>query len=154
MTNVIAFGCWAPDEATFRASWITAGILLDEPGYVFSPQYPGIELTATQGWSGVITYPTGEVDQDGRPIMEAIAGWHCNVRVTGPLVAEMTYGLPQTDAEGALLSIFDRTWATNIFTLTEQPADPETGFPAGYRNSTGVTYCDMRDISTPANVRQ
>ena len=82
-----------------------------------------------------------------------VSGWHCNVRVTnsGGLVDEMTYGLPQTDESGNLLNVFDRTWAVNIFQLSEQPADPETGFPAGYRNATGVTYCDARDISTPEN---
>lgn len=135
----ITFAVWAPDEATFRQSWINAGILADEPGYVFTSEYPGIEVTATQGWSGII----GE-----------IVGWHCNARVTGPLVAEMTYGLDQYDESGALRSVFDRTWAVQIFSLIEQEADPATGFPAGYRNTTGVTYADVRDITTPSNVRQ
>ena len=136
---IIEFAIWAPDEATFRQSWITAGILLDQPGYVFAPEYPGVEITATQGWSGRIA---------------DIPGWHCNARVTGQLAAEMSYGIEQHDAEGNLKSVCDRTWATNVFSLTEQPADTVTGFPAGYRNTTGVTYADLRDIATPANVRQ
>jgi len=135
---MIHFGVWAPDEATFRASWIAAGILEDEPGYHFTTEYPGVELTATQGWHGIIN---------------GVPGWHCNVIVTGPLVDEMTYGLAQHGEDGELLSVFDRTWACEIFQLTEQEADPVSGFPAGYRNSSGVTYCDMRDIRTPANVR-
>jgi len=130
---------WAPDEATFRQSWIDAGILADGPGYQFTADYPGVEITATQGWPGII---------------EGVPGWHCNVIVTGPLVDELTYGLAQRGDDGELLSVFDRTWATHIFALTEQPADEVTGFPAGYRTSSGVTYCDMRDLATPANVRQ
>lgn len=152
----IRFAVWSPDEATFRQSWIDAGILKNEPGYVFAPEYPGVEITATQGWSGIIVKVPEVRDAEGNVIAPAVVvpGWHCNVTVTGTLVAEMTYGLPQTDESGNLLSVFDRTWAMNIFTLTEQAADPVSGFPAGYRNAAGVTYADMADISTPANVRQ
>lgn len=28
--STLDFAVWAPDEATFRASWVSAGILLDE----------------------------------------------------------------------------------------------------------------------------
>lgn len=136
---MIRFGVWAPSEEVFRTSWIEAGILLDQPGYNLSDQYLGVELSIDQGWPGII---------------EGVPGWHCNVTVTGPLVAEMTYGLNQTDEQGNLLSVFDRTWAPQIFSLTEQPEDPITGYPAGYRNSAGVMYADYRDFSTPANVRQ
>ena len=153
---IISFAIWAPDEATFRKSWITAGILLDEPGYVFSPEYPSVEITATQGWSGVIVKTPAVLDEAGNVITPAVTipGWHCNTRVTGPLVAEMTHGIEQYDAEGNLKDVFDRTWATNIFGLTWREADPETGFPAGYRNETGVCYADLAGIATPANVRQ
>ena len=147
---MILFGVWAPSEAVFWASWVTAGIV-DEDGN-FTAEYSGIQISSQtdQGWTP--TRPTGEFDEDGNPIMEAIAGWHCNVRVSGPLVAEMTYGLDQYDAEGNLKNVFDRTWAVNIFQLSEQPADPTTGFPAGYRNNTGVTYADSNDFTSPSNV--
>lgn len=149
--STIDFAVWAPDEATFWAGWIAAGIVDADHnptaeyrnGFVISDQ-------TSQGW--VPTRPTGAVDDDGNPIMEPVPGWHANVRVYGDLAAEMTYGLAQTDADGNVLDVFDRTWATNIFSLTEQPSDPVTGFPAGFRNTSGVTYCDVRDLSSPSNV--
>lgn len=147
----ISFAVWAPDEATFWAGWIAAGIVDAEHrptaeyrnGFVISDQ-------TSQGWRP--TRSTGEVDGDGNPIFESVPGWHANVRVYGDLAAEMTYGLNQTDENGNLLDVFDRTWATHIFSLTQQPADPVTGFPAGYRNTDGVTYCDVRDLKYPSNV--
>lgn len=154
--SLIAFAVWSPDEATFRQSWIDAGILKNDPGYQFEAAYQGVEITATQGWSGVIVKTPPVFDAEGAIITpaELVPGWHCNVYVTGPLVEQMTQGLPQTDADGNLLNVFERTHAVQMFGLTQQPADPVTGFPAGYRNSVGVTYADMRDIATPANVRQ
>lgn len=138
---IITFTIWAVDEATFKQRWIDAGILEDAPGYVFRPAYPGVEITATQGWSGVI---------DGIP------GWHCNARVEGALAEAMTAGLPQTDQDGNPLGLFERTWAAYIFGLTErQEIDPETGFPYGATTEDGaLRYGDPADLATPANVRQ
>jgi len=130
---MIEFGLWAPSREAVIQSWVAAGIL-DVNG-IPTPDYSGVQMT--DSWPGII---------------DGVAGYHCNVRVSGPLVAEMTYGLPQHDAGGNLLDVFDRTWAAQIFQLTAQPADPVTGFPAGMRNSAGVTYCDIRDIVTPSCV--
>lgn len=148
------FRCWAPDEATFWASWITAGIATAP--YTLAAGYQGISLStqSQQGWTP--TKATGNMVQDafGNLVPERVAvpGWHTNVRVYDPaLIAEFTYGLNQTDANGQLLNLFDRTWAKEVFQLTEQPADPVTGFPAGFRNSSGVTYADVRDFSSPTN---
>jgi len=143
---IIEFTIRATDEETFRARWIGAGILEDEPGYVFRAPYPGVELTATQGWSGIITDAEGNV----------VPGWHANARVTGPLVETMTAGLPQYDENGELLHVLQRTWASYIFGLTEEQAvDTESGFPYGAKTDDGaVQYGDSRDLSTPANVRQ
>lgn len=143
---VISFAVWSPDEATFWASWITAGICT-APGE-FAPGYTEVQTTAGS-WPGVVTKTTLV---EGESVATEISGWHCNVRVFGALADEMTYELNQTDEDGNLLDVFDRTWASNIFQLIEQPADPTTGFPAGYRNSVGVTYCDVRDLKSPSNV--
>ena len=142
----IRFTIRALDEATFRARWIEAGILEDTEGYVFRAPYPGVELTATQGWSGIIT------DAEGNEV----PGWHANARVTGPLVETMIAGLEQYDENGELLHVIDRTWAAYIFGLTEeQTIDTESGFPYGARTEGGdVQYGDPRDLDTPANVRQ
>jgi hypothetical protein len=144
----ITFAVHAPDAETFWASWITAGIALSP--HVYAPGYT--DHIEVRDWgSGTITTTT---IVDGEPVTVTKPGWFCNCRVTGSLVAEMVQGLAQTDENGNLLSVFDRTWAPQIFSLTEQPADPESGFPAGYRNSTGIHYADMKDIATPYEVRQ
>lgn len=146
----IDFALWSPTEATFWQDWTTAGIVT-EP-YQFTPSYPGIIISdqTKQGW--VPTRATGQLDQDGRPIMEAVPGWHANVRIEGPLVDQFTAGLPQTDAQGKLLPLFQRTHATAFFGLTQQPADATTGFPAGMRSKTGVHYCDPTTFKSPSNV--
>jgi hypothetical protein len=131
---MLTFGIWSPDEATFWTSWRNRGIV--DSSNNFTPEYSnGIQLTTT--WGGQI---------------EGVPGWHCNARVFGSLEQQFIYGLNQTDQDGNLLDIFDRTWAAEVFGLTEQPADPVTGFPAGYRNGTGITYTDSCNFSSPSNV--
>lgn len=152
MSGQIDFSVWSPDEATFWASWVNAGIIEIVDGErQFTAEYPGINVTAGH-WPGSVI-KTPEVTHEDGTVTPAVlvTGWHCNVRVMGPLVAEMTYGLAQTDADGNLRNLFDRTWAVQIFQLTEQLADINTGFPSGYRNVDGVTYCDTRDIKSPDN---
>lgn len=149
--STIDFAVWSPSEAVFWNSWVAAGIVDADRNVL--PEYANgfvISDQTSQGWTP--TRATGQVDGEGNPILEAVPGWHANVRVYGDLAQEMMYGLAQTDADGNMLNVFDRTWATHIFTLTQQPADPVTGFPAGYRNADGVTYCDVRDLSSPSNV--
>jgi hypothetical protein len=158
----ISFTIRATDEATFIQRWREAGILEPEPDpetgnpYVFRTPYLGVELTVNQGWNGIISKPTGEVDERGFPVMEAVPGWHCNAYVYGPLVETMTAGLDQYDAEGNLLHVLQRTWASYIFGLTEEQAiDPNSGFPYGAKTADGeVQYGDPRDLKSPANGRQ
>lgn len=150
MTHTLDFAVWAPDADTFWNSWIAAGICTAP--YEFTAEYPGITISdqTSQGWTP--TRATGQTDANGNAIREPVPGWHANVRIVGGLVWQFTNGLPQTDENGAVLDLFQRTWATMVFSLTQQPTDPVTGFPAGYRNADGVTYCDTRDIRTPTNV--
>ena len=136
---MINFGVWSPDEATFWQSWRNAGVV--DENNEFTAEY-GNKIEIATSWPGIVTNAEGV----------AVPGWHTNVRVSGPLEAEMTYGLPQTDADGNLLSIWERTWAAEVFQLVEQPSDPVTGFPAGYRNSLSVTYADAATFSSPSNV--
>lgn len=146
---MIEFSIWSPDEATFWQSWIDAGIC--SAPREFTAAYPGISISdqTSQGWTP--TRATGQI-VDGVPVMAQVPGWHANVRITHPaMVAQFTAGLTQVDADGNLLPLFERTHAASVFGLVEQPADPVTGFPHGYRNTTGVTYCDPRDISSPSN---
>lgn len=133
MSAPIQFGVHSPDEATFWATWIAAGIAT-EP-HRLAPSYAECIQTTADSWDGIVT-------RDG----VAVPGWHCNVRVFGALAVMFTAGCP---AEG---SIWERTHAAEAFQLTPQSADPETGFPAGMRSATGVVYADVADFSSPSNV--
>lgn len=146
----INFAVWAADQATFWTSWQVAGIVTAPHEY--TPEYR--DHIEVRDWgSGQIPTQTG-VDGEGNPIMDVKPGWFANVRVTGALVGQFTAGLTQTDAEGNLLPIWQRTHAVAMFGLVYRDADPETGFPAGYASSQGVYYTDMREIATPFEVRQ
>ena len=141
---IIDFAVRAPDEATFWQAWENAGIVgYDaERNREFAAEYREIAISSqtSDGW--VPTRSDGEI----------VPGWHANVRVYGDLALQMTAGLPQYDADGNLLDVFQRTHAVQVFGLTEQPTDPVSGFPAGYRNSTGVHYADTAHLKSPSNV--
>jgi len=156
---IISFTIRASSEEVFRQRWIAAGILEDTPsGYTFRPGYPGVELTAMQGWSGLITKTPAVLDENMNVVTPAVMvpGWHCNARVEGPLAEAMTAGLAQVDAEGNQLPLFDRTWAAYIFGLQEiQAIDPASGFPYGAKTADNeIQYGDPVDIASPSNVRQ
>lgn len=136
---IIDFGAHATDEATFWSSWVSAGICSAKN--VFTTEYAD-RVEVTTSWTGIVESSPGV----------NVSGWHCNVRASGLVAVQFTYGLTQTDGNGNLLSIWDRTWAVEVFNLTYQDADPETGLPAGYRNVFGVTYIDLADLATPANI--
>lgn len=140
MSGEIRFTIHAPSEAALHAKWVEAGIIEDQAGWVFKPQYD-VEITATQGWSGII---------DGVP------GWHANAYARGVTYEAMTQGLAQTDAEGNLLPLMQRTWAAYVFGLVETAAiDPESGFPFQATTAAGdIQYGDPADLVSPSNVRQ
>lgn len=153
----IRFTIRAPSEEAVRQQWIAAGILEDEAGWKFRPAY-NVEITATQGWSGIIVRTPEVRDADGNVVTPAdvVPGWHANAIARGATYEAMTAGLPQVDEEGNPLPLMQRTWAAYIFGLTEvQAIDPTSGFP--YQATTAdssIQYGDMADLSTPANVRQ
>lgn len=136
---MINFGVWAPSQEVFWQTWIDAGIC-SAPGEYLPPYAGGVDTTASS-WDGIV-YKNGVT----------VPGWHCNVRVFGNLADQMTQGLEMCDAEGNLKSVWDRTHARAFFQLTLEPENEETGFPAGYRSVTGVTYADASDFSSPTNV--
>ncbi len=151
MMQYIDFCAHAPDAASLWADWIDAGVAT-APGDL-APAYAGMHITGPeQGWQPV--RPTGETDGDGHPVMEAVPGYHINVRAYDPqLIAEFTHQLEQYEVDGVTLKpLFERTHAALVFGLSHTPADPVTGFPASWCSARGVCYCDPRDIKTPANV--
>ena len=156
----LRFAVWAPDQQTFWDSWVSKGIAewdADTSSYVITNAYQGIETNAVS-WPGIIVDVPGTYDEEGVELTPPtyIDGWHTNVVVKGPLVAQMTAGLDQTeevDGEIVLKSIFDRTHAVDTFSLINIPRSPITKFPAGYQNpSTKVAYADNTDLSTPSNI--
>lgn len=153
----IRFTIRATSEEVARQQWIAAGIIEDAPGWTFRPSYD-VEITATQGWSGIIVRTPEVRDAEGNVTTQAdvVPGWHANAVARGVTYEAMTAGLAQTDAEGNLLPLMQRTWAAYVFGLVEtQGIDPASGFPYQATTSTGaVQYGDMGDIATPANVRQ
>lgn len=133
------FALKSPDEATFWASWIKAGIC-SEPRE-FTPEYPGILISdqTSQGWTPM---------KNGTPV----SGWHANIRITDQgLIDRFTADLAQVDADGNLLPLFERTHAAAFFGLTNQPADPISGFPAGMRSTDGITYTDPSEFKSATN---
>lgn len=137
---MINFCVLSPDEEIFWNSWIAAGIC--SAPREFTEEYQDhiqISDQTSQGWAPV---------KDDN----VVPGWHANVRVGGVLEQQFTYGLSQTDENGNLLPLFDRTWAAEIFQLTPTEIDPVTGFKSGYQNASGVRYADASEWATPANV--
>ena len=157
---MLSFGVWSPSKEAFFQAWTDAGIgqMVEQDGqqvWQYNEPYRGAIQTTADSWSGIIVKTPAVLDEDGVEITPAVMvdGWHCNVRVHGQaLIDQFIQGLPQTDEDGNLLSIWERTHAAAFFQLTEQPADPATGFPAGFRAPSGVTYADIQDFSSPANV--
>lgn len=148
---MISFGAHAASEQIFWDSWIAAGICT-APGE-FTPEYSNT-IQYSQGWSGAVEkVPAVYIGGILQTPAVMVTGFHINVWVSGPLEDEMIFGLNQYDQDGNLLSVFDRTWAVQIFQLTWQDANPLTGVPAGYRNQYGVSYIDLADLNSPSNVR-
>ncbi len=145
--TTLAFAAWADTKAKFVKSWQDASIL-DMNENVTLP-YLGIR-TNMRTWSGIITTP----DPDNSELSLLVPGWHTNVWVHGPLVAEMTAGLEQHENDGVTLkNILDRTHAVQLFGLSKKAKGASTNFPAGRESSASVVYCDIRDFNTPSNVR-
>ena len=143
---MIHFGVWASSEAVFWDSWINAGIATAP--YVLAPQYAPFIQTTAGSWHGIIVKTPAVLDGNGVEITPAVMvpGWHCNVRVFGALEASFKAGCP---TEG---TIWERTHAAQAFGLSLQPADPETGFPAGMRSPSGVVYADASAFTSPSNL--
>jgi hypothetical protein len=82
-------------------------------GFVGSDNYPlpGIDIDPLIGTpeyeTGIPVVEVPSPDEITGPILKT--GWHCNVRVSGERELEEIDGLPQTDADGNLLPVSQRT---------------------------------------------
>lgn len=147
---MIAFAIHSPTgPEAFWQSWIDDGICTAP--HVYTPDYAGC-VQVHQWGSGLI--PIWGVDGEGRPAVTGYKpGWFANAYVSGRIERAMVAGKPQHDEAGAILPLFERTWAAEVFGLTWRDRDPDTNFPAGYASAAGVYYADVSDINTPHNRR-
>lgn len=158
---------WAPTRAAAVAFFEAAQIATtDEDGNItpiascnIHPFRPNEELTVTK--------PTGQIIEDefGNevPEMTTVAGWHFNIRFHSDSAATLTQGLAQTDENGDLLGLFERTHILDLVaarTGASPTWDAVTvgGVPAGYAMSApgqpydGVRCYDPATLSSPSNV--
>ena len=85
----------------------------------------------------------------------ALSKAHAEAILTGLGIIEVQDGVWQPLVDAAIAPCSVPYLTGNMITDefgNERPADPETGFPAGMRNSAGVTYADAKDIRTPTNI--
>lgn len=146
---------WAPDQATAQAFMVEVGIAEIVDGE-FVPS-----LVGNIDEIGPIVKVPAETDADGNIVTPAvvIAGHHVNVRFAGESADALTDGLPQTDGDGNLLSLFERTHILDMVSQrTGQPMTWEPlaldGVPPGYVNAAGVRLFDPAVINSRARVWQ
>src|SRR5690554_1165293 len=102
---------WTPDKQT----------LMDGlAAYGFWP-HPEVQISHI---GPVPKYENGE-------IIKLVEGHHANLRCFGQLAQWFIEGKPQTDEEGNMLSIFERTKILDIIEGLEFEPLPHEGVPAG-----------------------
>jgi len=107
---------------------------------------------------GPITKTPAVLDANGVEITPAmvIPGWHVNVRYFDAAAEALTQGLAQTDAEGNLLGLFQRTRILDLIDARTGEAMAWSAnaapLPAGYVNADGVRLYDSVTLKTPSRV--
>ena len=132
---------WAPDRSTFIQGMASAGFAtLGEDGEpVWNPECQVDEIG-----------PIAKTDADGNQVI--VEGHHVNLRGWGSLADMMTAGLPQTDANGNQLSLFERTRILTIVPGCVWEEIPGPGVAAGYKDPHGVLLIDPAIVDTPHRV--
>lgn len=123
---------WAPDRQSFIDGMVANG-------------FATLDAEGNPVW-----HPETQVDEVG-PIGE-VGGHHVNLRGFGQLEAQLTVGLPQTNEDGSLKSVFERT---HILTMVPDVVwDPvtEDGVPAGFVGPHGVRLYDPASVANPRRV--
>lgn len=162
MTQPIYFRVWAPSEQVFRDSWVAAGVAEVVDGkWQLTEAHRGMHVSLDMGWPGLIVKTPAVIDGDGNVVTPAVMkdGIFIDVKVYDPaLIQQFTNGLEQYETvqvDGLDVqqerNLFDRTHAAQVFGLSDEPRNPNTNFPPGKKNAAGVTYCDWRDVETPAH---
>ena len=85
-----------------------------------------------------------------RVLVSVVDGYHVNLRATGEIEKMLTEGLPQTDKDGNLLPLFQRTrLAALIPGLKLEPATAKK-VPEGFVGLNGVRLYDPATVKNPA----
>lgn len=139
---------WAPDREAFVAGMLANGLMQETADGLIPTADVSIDEV------GTIVSAHAVYDEEGVELSPAvlIPGWHANLRAYGDFAAQVTYGLDQTDPEGNLLSIFDRTYLLYLVPGLEWQELSTDGVPSGYVGPNGVKLFDPRAVSTPRRV--
>ena len=113
---------------------------------------------------GPVTKVPAVYDENGDIVTPAvvIAGHHVNLMATGAIASMLMMGppdaegnpttLPQYDAEGNLLSVFQRTNILSLIPGMVWTAIPGPGVPGGYEGPNGVCLFDPAAVHQRARV--
>ena len=113
---------------------------------------------------GPITKVPATYNAKGKELTPAviIAGHHVNLLATGALASMLTIGppdaegnpttLPQYDAEGNLLSVFQRTNILSLIPGMVWKAIPGPGVPGSYEGPNGVCLFDPATVNNRTRV--
>ena len=146
---------WCPTRELFVAGMTTTQLpdgstlaTLDDASNLIPA--PGVQMDEI----GPIQKTPAVIDAEGNiitpPVM--IDGHHVNFRVYGDLAAMLTDGLPQTDAEGNLLGLFERTHILDLIPGLAWQAITEDGVPEGYEGPNQVRLFDPTTVSSRSRV--
>lgn len=105
---------------------------------------------------GPITKTPPVYDQDMQLVTPAVMidGHHVNFRVYGELAKMLTHGLPQTDYDGTLLPLFQRTRILTLIPNLVWVPITEEGVPEGYEGPNQVRLFDPALVANRARVWQ
>ncbi len=103
---------------------------------------------------GPITKTPATYDEEGNELTPAVivGGHHVNLRASGAIAEMLTQGLPQTDAEGNPLGLFERTHLLSLIPGLEWVPITEEGVPEGYQGPNGVRLFDPAVVNNRRRV--
>ena len=156
---MLEIACHAPDRDTFWTALADHNVVeidaeTGEPRAAIVNPDTGLNEIDWVELGDLVKTPA-VLDENGDVVTPAVMyGLHfVNMRGWGSFEAGMTAGLDQTDEEGNLKWLFDRTHLSSAFpTLINYELDPLGGTPRGYAGSSGVHFYDPADLNNRANV--
>jgi hypothetical protein len=131
-----------------------------------STAFPDGSMLATLDADGRLIPHEGVIIDEIGPIVKSedvtVAGHHVNLLAIDPIVSLLMMGppdaegkptvLPQYDAQGNLLSVFERTNILSLIPGMVWTAIPGPGVPGGYEGPNGVCLFDPAVVNNRARV--